>query len=492
MILTSATFFCGMIDMLFKFVLNFSTTYRNTVYLSLKRLRGYKLSPLSCKENDGMSGVRQLNFEEAPFSAIHKKITAGTFMGQISDGYTLGIVGISLNYAVGPLGLTSFWMGLIGAGSMFGIFFGSLLAGIVADKIGRKPLYTSLMLLTAIVSVLQFFISDPLLIAVVRFFLGMLIGADYTVGIPLLSEWTPVQKRAGILGWLLVFWTIGYSISYIVGFFMDGVVAAFGNDGWRIVLCTSAVPSLIALVIRFGTPESPLWLIAKGRVQEALVNIHACLGEQYGLPEGKEEKPVSTSWFALFAPEQWRKTMVSGIFFFAQVLPFFAISIFLPLVLTKMNIQNPNASGALYNVFTLVGVFAGLWVYGIVTRRAYLLWTFYVSAAILTVMIVWSSMPPLIALIMITAFALVLAASIVPEFSYPPELFSTELRGSGVGLTVAISRFGAGGGTFLLPIVSERFGIHMALWCCVITLLFGGIVCHLWAPETSGRGKKQL
>ena len=87
------------------------------------------------------------------------------------------------------------------------------------------------MLLTAIVSVLQFFLSDPLLIAIVRFVLGMLIGADYTVGIPLLSEWAPAKKRAGILGWLLVFWTIGYCISYIVGFFMDGFVAAFGNDG---------------------------------------------------------------------------------------------------------------------------------------------------------------------------------------------------------------------------------------------------------------------
>ena len=271
---------------------------------------------------------------------------------------------------------------------------------------------------------------------------------------------------------------------------MDGFVAAFGNDGWRLVLCTSVEPSLIALVIRFGTPESPLWHIAKGRPQEALANIHAYLGNQYGLPDRGEEKPASTSWFALFAPEQWRNTVVSGVFFFAQVLPFFAISIFLPLVLTKMNIQNPNASGVLYNVFTLIGVLVGLWIYGIATRRAYLLWTFYVSAAILTVMILWTSMSPLVALIMITAFALVLAASIVPEFSYPAELFPTELRGSGVGLTIAISRFGAGGGTFLLPIVSEQFGIHMALWCCVITLLFGGIICHMWAPETSGRGKK--
>ena len=87
-----------------------------------------------------MSGARQISFEDAPFSAIHKKITAGTFMGQISDGYTLGIVGISLNYAMEPLGLTSFWMGLIGAGSMFGIFFGSLLAG-TDESPGEMEIY---------------------------------------------------------------------------------------------------------------------------------------------------------------------------------------------------------------------------------------------------------------------------------------------------------------------------------------------------------------
>ena len=215
-----------------------------------------------------MSGARQISFEDAPFSAIHKKITAGTFMGQISDGYTLGIVGISLNYAMEPLGLTSFWMGLIGAGSMFGIFFGSLLAGITADKIGRRPLYASLMLLTAIVSVLQFFLSDPLLIAIVRFVLGMLIGADYTVGIPLLSEWAPAKNARASWGGC---WSSGPSaiaFRILSAFFMDGFVAAFGNDGWRLVLCTSVVPSLIALVIRFGTPESPSGTSPRGALRK--------------------------------------------------------------------------------------------------------------------------------------------------------------------------------------------------------------------------------
>ena len=53
-----------------------------------------------------------ISFDDAPFSPVHKKIAVGTFMGQICDGYILGIVGIALSYATGVLGLDSYWMGL--------------------------------------------------------------------------------------------------------------------------------------------------------------------------------------------------------------------------------------------------------------------------------------------------------------------------------------------------------------------------------------------
>lgn len=427
-----------------------------------------------------------VSYEDAPCCAVHKKIAAGTFMGQISDGYTLGIVGIALSYAVKPLGLSSFWMGLIGAGSMFGIFFGSLIAGVVADKIGRKPLYSLTMILMILLSLSQYFLSDPAAIATVRFLLGVVIGTDYTAGIALLNEWAPARKKASYLAWLLVFWTIGYCIAYIVGFFMDGL----GDNGWRWVLCTSAVPALLGLLLRTGSPESPKWLMAKGRVQDGLDLIHRFIGASYG-PAHEEEKPASASWFALFSAKQWRKTIVSGVFFFAQVLPFFSISIFLPLVLGELKITNPTATGVLYNVFTIAGVLLGTPLVSVVTRRSFLIGTFYLSAALLVVLILWQNMPPVLGLVIVSALAVVLAISIVAEFLYPPELFPTELRASGVGLTIAISRFGAGGGTFLLPIISENFGIQAALWVCFGTLIFGGLICQMWAPETNPKFVKQ-
>jgi putative MFS transporter len=431
-----------------------------------------------------MAELQSISFEDAPFSAVHRKVRAGAFMGMICCGYILGIVGIALSYAAEPLGLTSFWMGVIGAGSLFGILFGSLVIGALADRVGRRPLFVSGMLVSVMLSLLQFVISDPAALAVVRFLLGMNIGWDYTVGISMLSEWTPKKLRARVLGWLLVLWTVGYVIAYITGFILNWI----GGLSWQIILCSSAVPGVLGILLRLGTPESPGWLARKGRTQEALAVIREHLGDGYGLPEEPEEK-ASASWFRLFSKELRYNTLVSGIFFACQVLPFFAISIFLPLVLSDLKIENPHASGILYNVVMMVGVLIGTWLLDVISRRAFLLWTFYGGAAILLVMTLWQGMPGPIALTFLSMFSLILAIAIALEFAYPPELFPTELRASGVGLTVSISRIGAAGGTFLLPMISESFGVYASLGGCIAAMLIGGIVCHIWAPETSDKFK---
>ena len=432
-----------------------------------------------------MAEQQSISFEEAPFSSIHRKVRAGAFMGQICDGYTLGIVGIAISYAAGPLGLTAFWQGIITAGALLGILFGSLLSGALADRIGRKGLFATVVLASVVLSALQYFITDPAMLAVLRFLLGMTIGADYTVGIALLSEWTPKKERPLVMGWLLVLWTIGYVISYIMGFILNWI----GDVSWNLILCTSRVPGLITLMLRIGVPESPAWLQRKGRVEESLSVVQKYLGQQFGLATLAEEAPTA-AWSHLFSKKLRYNTMVSGIFFACQVLPFFAISLFLPTVLADLKIENPHASGIGYNVCTMVGVLIGLWLIPRISRRAFLMSTFYGAGVILVVMTVWQSMPSYLALALLTSLALVLAIAITLEFLYPPELFPTELRASGVGLTVAISRIGAAGGTFLLPIINESFGVFASLGMCIGALFLGGIVCQVWAPETSEKFMK--
>lgn len=70
------------------------------------------------------------------------------------------------------------------------------------------------------------------------------------------------------------------------------------------------------------------------------------------------------------------------------------------------------------------------------------------------------------------------------QFAYPPELFNTELRASGVGFCAACNGVGSAGGTFLLPIVLELLGTSAVLIGCVLVLVIGGYVCQKIAPET--------
>lgn len=429
------------------------------------------------------NGQNRICFDDAPFSPIHKKIAVGTFMGQVCDGYILGIVGIALSYATGVLGLDSYWMGLIGAGALFGILFGSLLTGIIIDRLGRRGAYALVSMVILVLSILQFFISDPALLVAVRFLLGMCVGADYTVGVSLLSEWTPEKIRTKMMSWLMAAWTFGYIISYFAGFFIASL-GDLGDNGWRWIISSSAVLAVITLVVRLGSPESPSWTLSKKGAGAALNLVHTHLGSQYALPEQEKEVP-SASFFRLFSPELWRNTVTSCTFFLCQVLPFFAISIFLPVVVKGLHIANPHASGMMYNGFTMVGVIIGILIADKISRRAFLLWTFYGAGAILALMTVWQEMPPTLAFVLLGAFSTVLAISIVAEWLYPPELFPTELRGSGVGLTIAASRIGAGMGTWMLPVVTEQYGVTTTLVCCIGSLVVGGLVCQLLAPETS-------
>lgn len=426
-------------------------------------------------------GVQQdvVEFHHVPFSPIHKKVTAGAYIGQISDGYMLGIIGIALSYATEPLGLTSFWLGMCGAGSMVGILIGGLLIGPVVDKIGRRPIFNKIMAIMMVLAMMQFFINSAPALAILRFCLGLCIGIDYAVGITLLSEWVPEKNRVKIMSGLLVLWTVGYTIAYIVGFFMNSL----GEDGWRWVLATSAIPAGITCFVRLGTPESPRWLVKNGCPNAAQEIILKFLGPKCQIPQ--LQKVEKASWGLLFTPKYRYNTIVSCVFFAAQVLPFYAISIFLPLVMEKLNVSNPYASGVLYNVFTMIGVLIGLFLLPRIGRRPYLLYTFYSGAIVMAIMTFWTTMPGAIALALLTLLSLILAISIVMEYIYPAELFPTEIRGSGVGLTVAASRIGAASAAFLLPVITEHFGIYTALSGCIVTLIIGGIVCHLWAPETS-------
>jgi putative MFS transporter len=197
-----------------------------------------------------------------------------------------------------------------------------------------------------------------------------------------------------------------------------------------------------------------------------------------------EVRRTGGEWAELFS-KKWRKnTAIGGIFYACQVVPYFALGTFLPKIFEALHVSDKYLGGLAYNIFLLLGAVVGTLVVDRILRRHFLIGTFLIGAGILAVLAagVLGSTGVIVAFAL---FALILSAAANLEFIYPPELFPTHLRGTGVGFAVAASRFGSAISTFLLPTVVQNFGIQAALGACVVVMLFGAITSYLWAPETS-------
>lgn len=424
------------------------------------------------------------SFDQSPLRSLHVKAAAGGVGGQFCDGYVLGIIGIAISLATTPLGLDALWLGLLGGAALIGLFLGSLLTGPLADRYGRKNIYRWNMALFCLVSIAQFFAQDASQLLVLRLLLGLALGSDFVVGVSLVAELVPRRMRGPLLALMAVAWTLGFTIAYVVGYLLQ----AIGDDAWRWILFSSAVPSLLVFLIRQGTPESPLWLMKKGRQREAREVIERLGGVE--LPEVATDG-VKASWSHLFSRKWRRNTLVGAVFYTCQVIPYFAMSTFIPRIFAALKVEDSYTGGLIYNIFLLAGSIVGLMFINLLTRRAFLIGTFSINAIALFVLATWSGMPASYVIAVFAVFAFVMAASGVLEFAYTSELFPTELRASGVGLSVAASRIGAASCTFLLPVAMDRLGTPTAIGVCVGALVIGAVVCQLWAPETNPRYTRQ-
>jgi putative MFS transporter len=435
-------------------------------------------------EDTGDYGAVPVAYEDVPATRFHALVAIVSAGGQFSDGYSLGTIGIALSLARDPLQLSASWMGLLGSASLAGLFFGSLFLGPLADRFGRRPLFVPTMAVFAVVSLLQFFAATPWELLPLRFLLGLMLGIDYVVCSAVVVEFASRRTRGRLLASLSILWAIGYTSAFVIG----DLLKSTGPDAWRWILGSGAIPAALIFLVRLKMPESPPWLIQRGRSAEARQIIQRYIGTNVSVPVvvSKANQSAGAAWRELFGARYRRRTAVGAIFYTAQVIPYFALGTFIPSVFGALDITNVYTSGVIFNVFMLAGAGFGFWLVDWLTRRQFLIGAFYFSAAILLFLVLANGAPPLVIVATAALFAFVLSASTILEFVYLPELFPTRLRASGVGFGTAASRIGSACGTFLLPLALRGIGVHPTLGLCVGVLLVGGIACHLLAPETQG------
>jgi MFS transporter, putative metabolite transport protein len=415
-----------------------------------------------------------------------RRMTWATAVGEGLDGFDLGIIAVVLPLIGDDLGLSPVWSGLIAASTLIGIFFGSPLVGWLSDRIGRRTLFTIDIASFVVLGLLQAVVTEPWQLFVVRLLLGVAVGAEYSLGAALLSEFAPSAGRGRRVAGLLVTWYAGYLVAVVVSF----ALVDLAGLSWRWVLATSVVPALITLVARIGLPESPRWLMGRGRVDEARAIADRYLGgEAYFREEevdGEHGRVAAGGLRRLFEPGMRGRTVFVCTFYACNVAPYFAIFTFAPQVFTALQVDNEAASTILANTIAAIGALVGMLTIERVGRRTQLIIPFWIMAAALVVVGVWSSAsgPVIVACFAVFAFFNALQGNL--DAVYPTEVFPTELRSTGVGVSTAFSRIGAAAGTFLLPIGIDAIGIGPCMLIAAALCVLGGVVSQVMAPETTG------
>lgn len=428
--------------------------------------------------------------EEAPVRAFHRKLMVACCGGPLLDGYLLSIVGVALTGISAEMQLSTAESSLVGVVAMVGMFAGGLLIGPLTDRVGRRAMYTIDLAVLLVASVLCVFVTEPWQLIALRLVIGFAVGADYPIATSLLAEWFPLRQRSRAMSGVIIAWYFGTVLAYGVGYL---ITELSGPGGWRLILGSAAVLSAIVLALRHGTPESPRWLVDRGRPREAAQLVRSRLGADIAeddLLRARDQEVPSSGLRELLRGVYLRRTLFVSIFYTCQVIPMWAMYLFGPTMLAAFGLNTPNLGNLgsmLISALFLIGCLPAMRLLETVGRRPTIIWSFALMMVPLAVLGGWPGASAALVIGCFCLYAFFAGAPGILEWLYPTELFPTSLRGSAVGVAVAFSRIGAAVGTYLVPISLEKLGASTTMFLGVAITLVGFLACVLWAEETRGR-----
>jgi sugar porter (SP) family MFS transporter len=184
-------------------------------------------------------------------------------LGGFLFGYDTGVISDALLYIGPAFGLGNTGKQVVVAALLLGALVGALLGGRLADGLGRKRTLVGAAVVFAGAAVLAGLSPNVAVLVAARVLLGLAIGASSSC-VPLyLAEIAPPESRGRLVSLNQFLITVGILVSYGVG------AALAPAEAWRWMLALAAVPSLVMLAGLVLLPESPRWLLLRGRRQDA-------------------------------------------------------------------------------------------------------------------------------------------------------------------------------------------------------------------------------
>ncbi|WP_332706693.1 MFS transporter [Plesiomonas shigelloides] len=421
------------------------------------------------------------NFDDIKFSSIHRRIMLWGSGGPFLDGYVLVIIGVALEQLTPALHLDAEWIGLLGAATLAGLFIGTTLFGYISDKVGRRKMFLIDIVAIGVISVATMFVTSPFELLIMRLLIGIVIGADYPIATSMVTEFSNTHQRAFSMGFIAAMWYVGATCANLVGYCLYEM-----EGGWRWMLGSAFIPCLIILIGRFDLPESPRWLLRKGRVEECDQMMIKLFGERVVF---EEEPPKETRFSQLFTRRHFPFVLFIAAIWTCQVIPMFAIYTFGPQIVGLLGLEQGRSAtlgNMIISLFFMLGCIPAMFWLDSIGRRPLLIGSFAMMTLALAALGFFPGLGIGLVVMMFAIYAFFSGGPGILQWLYPNELFPTDIRASAVGVIMSLSRIGTIVSVWGLPIFIANHGISNVMLIGAAISLVGLLISMVFAPETRG------
>jgi MFS family permease len=315
------------------------------------------------------SAVRHLVTQYNPKGNRVGWLMMSSILVEAWDLYSIAFVLIFIRDQFAPNPLL---LGLAAAGTQGGALIGALIGGWLSDKIGRRVMFLSTMIMFIIFALAQAFVPSVGWLVVVRLILGIPLGSDISNGYTYIMESMPKGDRE-VMGnrWQFMF-AIGEVMTLaVIAVF---IIADLPHDViWRVTLAIGAVPAFIILVLRHDLPETAVWLVRRGRFREAKRVSQQMFDDNLDMLPDEDivvPHPRPTAFLADIRkdPIRWRATLYGWIACFAQAAEFSTFAFYLPVLFVMVGVSSILGTNLVTMLLYIIAAVAG-WVGPMITPK---------------------------------------------------------------------------------------------------------------------------
>jgi putative MFS transporter len=372
-----------------------------------------------------------------------------------------------------------------------GLFVGTALFGFVADRFGRKSIFTFSLIWYAVASVVMAFQSDAFGLNLWRFIAGIGIGVELVTIDAYIAELVPAALRGRAFAYNSA---IQFTAVPVVAFLAWLLVpnAPLGLDGWRWVVLIGFSGALFVWWIRLGVPESPRWLAQHGRLAEAdlaLRALEAPEGARGGAPPAKvaaaEANPPQGRFGEIWKSPYLTRTVMLIIFNVFQTVGFYGFSNWVPTLLIKQGISVTQSLQYTF-IIAIAAPFGPLLASALgdkIERKWLIVAAAFAIAVFGLAFGQTTAAIPLIGLgVMLTLSNNILSFAF---HGYQPELYPTRIRALAVGFVYSWSRLSVVFSAFAIAYCLQWFGVAGVFTLIAGSMLVVMLAIGLLGPKTT-------